>query len=274
MTVVPMVPASYAGVPIHARGFAVAAEYASSWSPPDDGEWEASEHVTRVWGHPLFPRHIVWKPDPGRVVVTQVPLSTPNMAPLVAFAAFALGQGAPPTRVVSYPLALRSPIRGPGRLAVPVNPHRCFRAWPPKGEPAHIEHVDGVPIEFRITTSAVNGSLLAYAEAFVGRAHENEYAEPRALIYPADGRHALLAPTTLDIVGFTAHLMDRLFMFAVSRRDQGLALDHRRLTGRRLGRSRRDAQGSDIEFEIRLPQPGRTLRYVGNYVSGYEKTPT
>ena len=65
--------------------------------------------------------------------------------------------------------------------------------------------------------------------------------------------------------------MDRLFAFACARRAHGLELDHRRLTGRRLGRSRPDSQKSDVEFEIRLPQPGRTLRYVGDYFTGYPR---
>jgi hypothetical protein len=67
-----VVPSSYAGVPIHARGFALAAEYPSSWTPPDDGDWVESEHVFHVWHHRRFRRHAVWKPDSARLPTTEL----------------------------------------------------------------------------------------------------------------------------------------------------------------------------------------------------------
>jgi hypothetical protein len=266
----PTLPRSYAGVPIHARGFALAAVYDSSWSPPDDGDWTDSEHIIDVWHHRRFPRHVVWKPESARVVITELAQGTPRPIAAAELARLALGPGATPARVVSYPISLRLPMRGPGSLVIPSEPHRCRRVWPPPNESAHLESVDGVPVEFRIDSSTGSTDDRIYAAAFVGRAHANDNGEPRAMIFAADARHALLAPSALEVRAFTAHLMDRLFMFACNRHDQGVTLDHRRLTGRRLGRSRPDSQGSDIEFEIRLPQPGRTLRYVGDYFTGYE----
>jgi len=56
------VPLIYEGVPIHARGFALAAAYDSSWRPPQDSDWAADQRKTNVWRHPNYPRHVVWRP--------------------------------------------------------------------------------------------------------------------------------------------------------------------------------------------------------------------
>ncbi len=261
-------PAAYDGVPIHARGFALAAVYDSSWSPPDDAAWVESEHLMRVWRHRRFAKHVVWKPDAARVVVTQLAATAPRLDTAQELARIALGQGARPTRVVSFPLALRLPLRGPGQLVIASEPHRCRRAWPNVGEPAHLESIDGTVVEFRVTTTTANGGLCIYAEAFVGRAHEDERGTPRSIIYTADARHLLLAPTAHEVESFTAHVMDRLFTFARNRRAQGLEFDHRRLTGRRVGRSRPNEQNDDVQFEIRLPQPSRMLSYLGDWYYG------
>jgi hypothetical protein len=64
--------------------------------------------------------------------------------------------------------------------------------------------VDGVPVEFRIDSSTGSTDDRIYAAAYVGRAHMNEYGEPRAMIFTADARHALLEARAPDVRAFTA----------------------------------------------------------------------
>jgi hypothetical protein len=62
--------------------------------------------------------------------------------------------------------------------------------------------------------------------------------------------------------------MYSLLVFAYFRRDDGLEVDHRALTGRQLGRVLMSTTDpGDVEYAIRLPQPGGTEAYVGSWVS-------
>ncbi len=88
----PRIPYIYEGVPIHARSFALATVYDSSWSPPDDGGWVESQHLMRVWRHRRFAKHVVWKPDAALVVVTQLAASAPMLDTAQELARIALGQ--------------------------------------------------------------------------------------------------------------------------------------------------------------------------------------
>jgi len=59
--------------------------------------------------------------------------------------------------------------------------------------------------------------------------------------------------------------MDRLLGFAHERRDEGLEVDSRAISGRRLGRVQICEDIHDVEFAIRLPQPNGALTFVGTY---------
>jgi hypothetical protein len=225
--------------------------------------------VRNGWCHPAYPRHVLWKPADHVVVVTQLALSTPKEAEVLQLGGIALGPAATPSHIASYPLALRLPMRSPDTppFALPDGNFRVRRLWPPAGQPAHVEYVDKVPVEVRVSGTSVGQGLRLYAEAFIGRVHQNREKQPRSLIYTGDARHVLLAPDQMRVRRFTARIMDALLMFAHRRQDEGLTVDHRPLSGRRIGRVRMSAADvGDVEFAIRLPQPGRTESYVGSYV--------
>ncbi len=257
------------GTPIHARGFALAAVYKTPSQPAADGDWVEHGYISNAWTHPAFPRHVVWKPADDVVVVTQLAQSTPKEAVALKVARAALGPSAVPEYVVSYPLCVRlSMTAGTDlRLELPQGPYRCRRLWPTREADAHVEVLDGVKVELRVSGTSVGRSTRFYAEAFVGRAHVNKKSEPRSIIFGADARHVLLAPDPQQLQRFTARLMDRPFTFAVVREDDGLAIDGRRLAGRRLGLVRACQHVDDFEFAIRLPQPQGTMKFVGSWFS-------
>lgn len=265
MTTATQVPYVYEGVPIHSRGLTVAAIYDSLWCPPADCMWVEHAYVSECWQHPQFPRHVVWKPESDVVLVAHQS-SSPKVGTVLALGRLALGPTATPSRVTTYPLALRLPLRGPGRLALPDGGFRCRRLWPPPGEPSHLDDVDGVPVELRISGSTVKDNVRLYAEAFVGRAHDNKKKQPRSLLFSADARHVLLEDRR-QVKRFTARLMDLLLGFAYWRQDEGLEVDHRALPGRQVGRVQMCADIDDVEFAIRLPRTGGVLTYVGSYVT-------
>jgi hypothetical protein len=272
------VPFVYDGVPIHARGLTVAALYPSSWEPPPNGAWKEYGHVADCWTHPAFPRHILSKPEPDLVLVAHLSTSTPDASTVMQLGRQAMGPMAEPSSVATYPLSLRLPMRGPGDLSVPDCGFRCRRLWPAAGQPAHIEHVDGIPVELRISGNSVKDDVRLCAELFVGRTHETtrdeetsdgtkkKTVEPRSFIFAGDGRHVLRLQDPLRVKRLTARLMDRLVTFAYARQDVGLDVENRQLTGRRLGRARLAQGVEDIEFDIRLPRPQGTVRYTGDYV--------
>jgi hypothetical protein len=270
-------PFIYEGAPFHARGLTAAAVYTSSWSPPPDSAWVEHEHVSDCWTHPAYPRHLLSKPNTNIVLISHTSSSTPKMATVLELGALALGAGAIPLRVGMFPLALRLPMRGPGTLVVPDTPVRCARLWPPVGERAHLKTVDGVTVEFRISGTGAPGNVGLYAEAFIGQPHlkgggllddRASPKEPRALLFTADARKVLLLP---DVKRFTAWVMDGLLMFAISRGDEGLDVDHRPLPGRLLGRVLLDLDiykdvpgAADVKFAIRLPHVGGVRKYEGS----------
>jgi hypothetical protein len=231
--------------------------------------------VPDCWTHPAFQRHIHSKPESDIVVITHLSSSsTPNVATAEALGRLALGPAATATSMGMYPLSLRLPMCGPGQLALRDDGFLCGRLWPPPGAPAHIEIVQNIPVELRISGSRVKGIVRLAAEVFVGRTHETTREEetrygtkktvvPRSFLYRGDGRHVLLLQDPLRVQRFTARLMDRLIVFAYERQDLGLQVEHRTLTGRRLGRV--GIARDDVEFAIRLPQPNETLRYIGDY---------
>jgi hypothetical protein len=165
------VPFDYEGIPIHARGLTLAAVYDSHWQPTAGSAWVEYGYVPDCWRHPAFPGHILWTPEDGVVLIAHLSSSTPRIATVEALGQLALGPTATPISVATYPLALRLPMRGPGQLDVPAGGFRCRRLWPLKGEPAHVETVERVPIELRISGTRGNTGVRIYAEAFVGRAH-------------------------------------------------------------------------------------------------------
>jgi hypothetical protein len=186
--------------------------------------------------------------------------------------------GAVPTTVGTYPLALRLPLLGLGLLRFPRRPARCLRLWPFEGEPAYVEIVEGIEVELRITGTTVAGVDRAYVEAFVGRTHtvkktvvdstgkKVKTEVPRQLIFSGDARHVHLAQNPLAVQQFTARLMDRLVIFADTRRDVGVQVSRRRLQGRMLARVQVPVAVGDLQFAVRLPQPnGTTTRFVGDY---------
>jgi len=187
-------PFIYAGTPIHARGFALAALYNGLWRPPAGGAWVEHSHLPNCWQHPSYPRHVVWKRRNHDVVVTQLAASTPDVSLVLHLGRTALGPGASPQSLVSYPLALRLPMRGPGKLTLPQDSCRCRRLWPPPGEDPCLDRVEGKQVELRVSGTSAGQELRLYGEVFVGRAHENRDGEPRSLIFTGDARHVLLAP--------------------------------------------------------------------------------
>jgi hypothetical protein len=260
----------FVGAPFHARGFALAAPYETDWVPAGGGPWTAHAHVQGCWTHADYPRHLLWKPDENDhvVVVTQLAQSTPSAALALEVGRAALGAAAMPMYTIAYPLALRLPMKAKGAPGFPL-PHgtyRCRRLWPPPGVDAYVKDIEGVKAEFRISGTDVGQDVRLYAEAFVGRTHETRQRQPRSLIFSADARHVLLAPYEKRAQRFTAQLMDQLLMFACERECDGLEVDRRRLPGRRLGVTCVcEEEGDDVEFAIRLPQPGGDIRYDGNY---------
>ena len=237
--------------------------------PPPDGPWVARKFVPNAWTHDAYPRHVVWKPEDDVVVVSQLAASTPKEAGALRVGQAALGASAAPMQVGSYPLSLRLSMTARSDLQLEL-PHGCFRCrplWPPEGHEAYLEVVEGVQVELRISGTSVGQGVRFYAEAFAGRAHQTRKGKRRLLLYTADARHVLLLPNPERLKRFTARLMDRLVAFAYFRQDVGLEVDHRRLTGRRLGVVQACPDIDDVEFAIRLPPPGGMEKYVGSYVT-------
>jgi hypothetical protein len=258
----------YEGVPIHARGFALAAVHDSWWRPPRHGVWAADQHVSNAWRHPGYPRHVLWKPEESLVVIARLAKSTPTVGEVLHLGRVALGPTVTPSQIASYPLSLRLPMRCPGPLpfTLPPGNFRVRRLWPAPGAAPHIEFVERVPIELRISGTSDRRGLRLYAECFIGRVHQNRRKRPRSLIYTGDGRHVRIAPSLQEAKRFTARLMDCLLGFAYRLQNIGLEIDHRSLPGRQLGRVQICKDIDDVEFAIRLPQPGGTQSYVGSYV--------
>jgi len=257
------VPFIYEGASIHARGFALGAVYDSLGRPPADDVWMEYGYVPNCWRHADFPGHILWKPAHDIVLIAQLRSATPTASTVLQLGQLALGRAAAPLYVTSYPLALRMAMRGPGTLVLPPDAFRCRRLWPHRGEPAHVVMVEGIPVELRISGTRGKRGVRLYAEAFIGRAHETKKNEPRSLIFSGDARHVLIQRNPDQLKRFTARVMDVLLLFAYERRDLGVEVDHRRLTGRQVARVQ--LRMGDLAFAIRLPQSGRTLRYVGDY---------
>jgi hypothetical protein len=271
------IPYIYEGAPFHARALTLAAVYDTPWEPDPGTTWEEHGYVPRCWTHPAFRGHILCKPEDDVVVIAHESMSTPRLATISAMAQLALGSQIQPSSVGMYPLAVRLPMKGPGSLLLPPGNFRSRRLWPLGGEKAHVRIIENIPVEFRISGTRTPQTLSFCAEAFIGRTHETTRTDelsccntrvPRAMIFAGDARHVLLAPTPQQLKRFTARLMDSLLVFAYFRRDDGLEVDHRALTGRQLGRVQMStADPGDVEFKIRLPQPGGMESYVGSWVS-------
>jgi len=256
------IPRVYLGAPFHARGFAIAGVYRGSWEPPARSAWIVHPYVAETWAHPGFPRHVLRKRRDGLLVFTQLSSSTPNERTLFAFARSALGPQAMPVETICFPIALRLPLRATTATSIPIpsGGFRCRRLWPLIDNAAHIEVVETIDTELRVTGSRGARGVSLYAEAFIARAFETWDGAPRSLLFPADASRLLDGPRG-DLVRFTTRLMDRLLVFAYYRRDQGLDIDHRRLQGRLVGRVQIAADG-DTEYRVRLPQPSGVLKAV------------
>ena len=97
--------------------------------------------------------------------------SAPKRASVEALAHLALGATITPISVATYPLTLRLPMVGPGDLVLPQARFRCRRLWPSEDAPAHVEVVEHIPIELRVSATGETDDARVCAEVFVGRAH-------------------------------------------------------------------------------------------------------
>lgn len=197
--------------------------------------------------------------------------SAPKRATVEALVRAVLGANATPTREVTFPLSLRLPLLGPGHLSVASRYFPCHRLWPAPDEAAYEEEVDGLPVELRVSGTPLRKGLSVFCEAVIGWSHvtapdEDGNQTPCAMVFSNDARWLLVPQSQAEVKRLIARSMDLLLKFVCRRSGQGLEPDHRgHLPGRLAGRVRQARDVDDVEFDIRLPQPHGTPKFVGDY---------
>lgn len=254
----------FAGTAFHMHAVATAAAYQvpGIWTPPPGSHIRryGPPHVPWCWEHDSYPEHVLYTPQPGSLVVTQL-VGRRNLQQLRDLADEALGAGSQPRDICCYPLSVRAPLVaiGPLQFQVPGTGMHMHRVWPPHGDPAFMTHVRGRPVEIRIEGNRHGLRPATFAAAaFVGRAFETSPGKPRSEFFASDATHVLMEPNPRELDRFTAALMDRVLNFV---HDDGVKLGvfldpTRRLPGTQLGKVYKQRFEDDVEYRMRLPIPG------------------
>jgi hypothetical protein len=262
--------ARFIGATIHARGNALGVIY-----PPVPGAsfqgpgLHPHTFYRDAWTHEDYRHHVIWQLGSGHSIVTQLANGSPHVSWAESLGKRLFGAGAKPVNRTMYPLALRMPLRpspGPFALTLPSRQFLCQRLWPSVGH-TYMTRVEGIDVELRITGSRVP-RLNLYAEAFLGRAHENGDGEPRCFQFSEDARHLQTAPQPGDIRRVTVKLLHELVTFVDFARCLGLDVDVRkRLPGGIVGRVLRIDDAGNPEFAVKVLQPMSAITFKGSVVT-------